>query len=66
MVKNGVRFCDVCKEEIPKGERYRVNTILKDGVHLGDSEKETGFDMDARGNIRLDVCLDCWTHMTIP
>jgi hypothetical protein len=44
MVKNGVRFCDICKEEIPKGARYRVNTILKNGLPPDPSEKETGFD----------------------
>jgi hypothetical protein len=66
MVKNGVCSYDICKEEIPKGARYRVNTILKNGPLPDPSEKETSFDLDSEGNIRRDVCLDCWMHVTSP
>jgi hypothetical protein len=66
MVTGGVRFCDICKEEIPKGARYRVNTILKNVLPPDPSKKEPGFDLDSQGNIRRDVCLDCWMHMTSP
>jgi len=66
MVTNGVRFCDICKEQIPKGARYRVNTILKNGLPPDPSKKETSFDVDSEGNVRRDVCLDCWMHMTSP
>ena len=27
VVKNSIRFCDVCEEEIPKGKKYSVRSM---------------------------------------
>ena len=46
MVQNGVRFCDVCEEEIPKGERYAYYVV---------ASKERQVRIDVRLDCRMNI-----------
>jgi hypothetical protein len=65
MLKDSIRLCDVCGEIIPKGQQYAVTVIPNEKVQLAESAFATSPDtaptrtVDANGNIRLDICLDC-------
>lgn len=70
MVKDGIRFCDVCDETIPKGTTYIMHVLPQAGAKLlislnkiDDPETATSFTLDSDGNARLDICLDCKAHM---
>jgi hypothetical protein len=65
MLRDGVRHCDVCDQEIPEGERYVVSKISKDFVRSGTSPSEAGVAIDSLGNARLDICLDCRVNMRV-
>lgn len=65
MLKDNIRLCDLCGEVIPKGQRYAVTIIQREEVLLAESAFATSPDtaptrtVDANGNLRLDICLDC-------
>jgi hypothetical protein len=69
MLKSGVRSCDVCDEVIPKGEKYAVSIIPEARAQLFRSLNESSPDMaasftaDEKGNVRLDICLECKLRM---
>jgi hypothetical protein len=69
MIKDNMRICDVCGETIPKGEKYRVNTLPKETALLfkematSDMESAPTWSVDSNGNVRLDTCTNCVLHM---
>ena len=70
MMKDNNRVCDVCDSVIPKGETYRVSTVPKRNAELFRSTMERvpsdlvpTASVDSKGNIRLDICLDCHLNM---
>lgn len=70
MLREGTRHCDVCDEEIPKGEWYRAATVPAKNAELFasmicdyDTEMMPTWTQDASGNVRLDVCLECHSSM---
>ena len=71
MLNGNERQCDVCGSEIAKGEKYRLSVVSKKnaGVFRSIMQSESDPDLiptsteDAKGNIRLDICLDCYMHM---
>lgn len=71
MLKENSRLCDVCGEVIPKGTKYAVNIVPKGKAELfrslndSDPEMSATTTVDARGNIRLDICLECRINMNI-
>ena len=73
MLKNLLRSCDVCGSEIPKGERYVVSKITKHRLQFIEDlmpgiepDMLPVMDMDAQGNLRLDICLACHLNMSVP
>jgi hypothetical protein len=68
MFKDGVRTCDVCGESIPKGTEYAMHVLPQYTAKLlidEDNDLVSTFTVDADGNVRLDICLDCKAHMGI-
>jgi hypothetical protein len=65
VLKGNDRFCDACGNPIVKGEKYAFVTVSKDNAELFHAltEAEPGMtptiSVDSRGNLRLDLCLDC-------
>ena len=55
MMANDKRTCDVCYREITRGEKYIAHKMEKSHVPLALVERE----VDAEGNVQLDICLDC-------
>ena len=62
----------MCNSEIPRGQKYCVSTVSKHKAHLFRSimanvspDPIPTATEDAEGNIRLDICLDCYMHMGI-
>jgi len=60
MVKNGTRYCDVCSEEIVKGEKYSVRTMPPESAALlvvtDDPELVPTWTQNLDGTVRLDIC----------
>ena len=65
MRRNGTRYCDVCDREVAKGARYLAAVIERDHVPPNANIADTGFTVDALGNVRLDICWDCRTGMSL-
>jgi hypothetical protein len=68
MLKDKERLCDVCGETIPKRQKYAVSIIPKDQAKNADLmlPGDVPRTMDANGNLRLDICLDCKMNMGTP
>jgi hypothetical protein len=71
MLKEHTRTCDVCGESIPKGEKYAVNIVPKAKAELfwslngSDPEMAATTTVDEKGNIRLEICLECRITMNV-
>jgi hypothetical protein len=69
MLHENVRTCDVCEEEILKGETYKVVAVLREMVPLfvsmtvSDPDLMPNWTQREDGSVRLDVCLDCALNM---
>ena len=69
MLQENVRTCDVCEEEIPKGETYKVVAVQREMVPLFVSMIGSGPDLTPNwiqredGSVRIDVCLHCALNM---
>ena len=69
MVQDNQRSCDVCGAEIPNCEKYVVSKVRKNKVPLFQEMMEAKPELaatttlDANGNLRLDICLDCQMNM---
>jgi hypothetical protein len=69
MLKSGVRSCDVCDKVIPRGEKYAVSIVPEARAQLFRSLNESSpdlaatFTVDEKGNVRLDICLECKLRM---
>ncbi len=70
MLKENIRICDVCDEEISKGETYRVEVIKPEvaAIFLNTSDKDLipTWTQKPDGTVILDVCLDCHLSMGNP
>jgi hypothetical protein len=65
MIEDGDRYCDICEGMIPKGNHYAVSVIPKQNVEIARSTLPCEGTMDASGNLRLDICLDCRMGMSL-
>lgn len=69
MIRDGVRVCDVCEGEIPKGETYRITRLLPEQAQLFLDTQIQDVDMlptwtqEENGKVRLDICLECHISM---
>ena len=72
MLKGKDRLCDVCGAAIVKGEKYAIVTVSKENAELFHALMETEPDVapkisvDSRGNVRLDLCLNCRMNTRFP
>ncbi len=72
MLNESGRLCDTCGDRISKGDKYSVTLIPRDKRHLfsflngRNAEIAPTFAIEANGDVRLDICLDCTTAMDIP
>jgi len=72
VLKDNVRSCDVCAGVIRKGEKYAVAIIpapraqLFRSLNESDPDMAATFTIDARGDVRLDICFDCKIDMGAP
>jgi hypothetical protein len=73
MIKDNVRVCDACDFPIEQGERYRAVLVSEQQAwkfksiigNLCDPEMIPTFTEDSKGNVRLDICLDCYMHIGV-
>lgn len=71
MLKDNDRLCDVCGSDISKGENYRVSMVPEQNALLFKSIIDSAphpdlvptTTADPKGNIRLDICLECHMNM---
>ena len=67
MVKNSIRFCDVCEEEIPKGKKYSVRSMSVAAAAIffdvDDPDLVPTWTQNADGTVRLDICPTCCLSM---
>ena len=65
VVKNSIRFCDVCEEEIPKGKKYSVRSMLVAAAAIffdvDDPDLVPTWTQNADGTVRLDIL----THLLL-
>jgi hypothetical protein len=71
MLTGHTRTCDVCGDTISKGEKYAVNIVSKEKAELfrsmmgNDPESVPSTTVDTKGNIRLEMCLECRITMNV-
>jgi len=73
MLKDRQRLCDVCKDEIPKGAKYRRAHVAPDQAQLFDAMVDAiaSSDPDMKftwtenedGSRTVDICLECTLSM---
>ena len=67
MLKDDIRICDVCGEDIPKCDIYRVATITPEVadvfLNLRDKDLVPTWTQNYDGTVSLDICLDCHLSM---
>jgi hypothetical protein len=72
VLKGKNRFCDVCGNAIVKGQKYAIITVSKDNAELfhalneGEPDVAPTISVDSRGNLRLDLCLNCRLNTRFP
>ena len=63
MVKNSVRFCDECADEIPKGDKYSLRMMPAEAAVLlldvEDTDLVPTWTQNADGTVRLEICATC-------
>lgn len=68
MLKDNIRICDVCGEEITKGEKFNQQTVSADRAALflaavqaiHDYEMQQSWTKHPDGSITVDLCLQCY------
>ena len=63
MLQNGVRRCDLCNREIPKGQRFIAHLVEKTEIPQGVNLTLADTTIDERGDIRMDICWTCQTNI---
>jgi hypothetical protein len=72
VVRNSVRTCDVCGTEIPKGDMYAVNVIVRRNADdfMESMSRNSGgiptFTADGQGNLTLEICMNCKLKISEP
>ena len=70
MLKHRMRYCHVCGEEIPKGDKYSVRTMQPEGAAMlldtDDPELVPTWTQNPDGTVRLDICTTCYLSMGGP
>ena len=64
MLKDNVRYCDVCEEIIEKDQRYAVSVIPRQNVEKARAVLPCEGTLDPSGNLRFELCLDCRMNMS--
>lgn len=63
MINDHMRICDVCGEEIPKGEIFRRSTVPaeKAAIFLDQNDPELIPSMTQKksGDVEIDICQTC-------
>lgn len=61
------RFCDVCNEEISKGEKYQRVTLAREAAEIfrsqEDSELRPSWTENPDGTVTMDICATCTLSM---
>ena len=63
MFKNGLRHCDICERAIETGERYYAVLVHREEVPPNADIPRSGLAVDALGNVRVDMCVQCRNGM---
>lgn len=67
MLKDGGRVCDVCGEEIPKGQKFRKSTMPAHAATLlpatDDPDLIPTWTVNDDGTVTMDICLMCTVSM---
>jgi hypothetical protein len=67
MVKDGKRFCDICAEEIPKGDAYRRSHLPANAAALLASIRDPDLTPTSTtnqdGTVSMDACTTCVLSM---
>lgn len=67
MLKDGIRYCDVCDNIINKTEKYRVVTMSPKSAEIffetARPELIPNWTITDGGDVRLDICLTCYLSM---
>ena len=70
MLSDGIRSCDICGEEIPKGSKFAVRTVARESAKtvratlgLDPLTSDVLWRENVDGSISLDVCTLCYVSM---
>ena len=67
MISDGIRICDICKEEIEKGVTYRKAIMPPQAAVLltgtDDPDVRPTWSLNSNGNVEMDICLTCTFSM---
>lgn len=67
MLKNKVRYCDCCEEEIPKGSKFKRAFPEKELLAFLQSQSDPDIKFTwtehSDGTVSMDLCLDCILNM---
>jgi len=67
MLKDIMRVCDVCEEEIPRGQPYKKVSLPDEAIRMllsaNDPAVIPSMNQNPDGTITLDICLTCTANM---
>ncbi len=70
MIKENMRICDICSQEIIKEKKYCRSTIPRGKAALFEATLKAKSDVELPtwtenkdGTITLDICLECHINM---
>ena len=67
MLKDSQRFCDVCGESIPNGDKNRKSTMPVQAAEIlsatDDPDLIPSWTKNSDGTVTMDICLTCTVSM---
>ena len=67
MIRDDIRICDICGEEIPKGEVFKRRTMPAEKaavfLDLNDPELIPSMTQKKSGEVEIDICQTCFLSM---
>jgi len=67
MLRDDIRICDICEDEIPNGTTYRRATMPPEAAALlaatDDPDIRATWTVNSGGTVSMDICATCTLSM---